>query len=329
MTIRTANTHDAGKLVALWREAGLRFDPSAVAAELRSVLDRDDLVLVDVDDEGEIAGAVLGTFDGRRGWVNRLAVREDMRGNGVGGRLLAELERRLTALGCRKVNLLIEPDNSPATGFYARQGYRPDDLIFMEKHLAVPSRRELSPLLYDEPYVYVTEPGPPPSVPMFAAILEDEGLTLILTRADADAAGLDYSYVAARITLRVNSALDEVGLTATVSRALADAGISCNVIAASAHDHLFVPWPRRLQARDLLIRLLCRDNSSGRRLLETWRLLSRPIVSWCSHAGSSFRSRPPRPASPLPAPTCSARPWPMPRARYVPTARVASATSSS
>ncbi len=255
MTIRTASTHDAGKLVSLWREAGLRFDPSTVAAELRSVLDRDDLALVDIDDEGEIAGAVLGTFDGRRGWVNRFAVRENMRGNGVGARLLAELERRLTALGCRKVNLLIEQDNSPAAGFYARQGYQPRDLIFMEKHLAVPPRRELSPLLHDEPYVYVTAPGPPPSVPMFAAILEDEGLTLVLAKADADAADLDYSYVAARITLQVDSTLEEVGLTATVSRALADAGISCNVIAATAHDHLFVPWPRRHQALDLLIHL--------------------------------------------------------------------------
>jgi ribosomal protein S18 acetylase RimI-like enzyme len=252
MTIRTPNTLDADRLVSLWREAGLRFDAATVAVELRSVLDRDDLVLVDVDDGGEIVGAVLGTFDGRRGWVNRLAVRKNMQGRGVGARLLAELERRLTALGCRKVNVLIEPENSSAAGFYARHGYQPDNLIFMEKHLAVPPRRELSPLLYDEPYVYVTAPGPPPSVPMFAAILEDESLTLVLTRADADAAGLDYSYVAARITLQVNSTLDEVGLTATVSRALADAGISCNVIAASAHDHLFVPWPRRHQALEIL-----------------------------------------------------------------------------
>lgn len=255
MTIRTATTLDTDNLVSLWRSAGLRFDPSIVAAELRSVLDRDDLVLVEADDGGEIAGAVLGTFDGRRGWVNRLAVRRDMQGRGVGARLLAELERRLIALGCTKVNLLIEPENASAEGFYARQGYQSDDLIFMEKRLAAPPRRELSPALSDEPYVYVTAPSPPPQVPMFAAILEDEGLTLILTKADADAAGLDYSYVAARITLQVNSTLDEVGLTAAVSRALADAGISCNVIAATAHDHLFVPWPRRHQALDLLTHL--------------------------------------------------------------------------
>jgi hypothetical protein len=48
---------------------------------------------------------------------------------------LAELERRLSAKGCRKINLLIEPDNQAVTGFYRRHGYAEDELIFMEKWL--------------------------------------------------------------------------------------------------------------------------------------------------------------------------------------------------
>ena len=58
--------------------------------------------------------------------------------------------------------------------------------------------------------------------------------------------------VAARITLRVNSTLEEIGLTVAVSRVLADAGISCSVIAGAAHGHLLVDWPRRNRALDLL-----------------------------------------------------------------------------
>ena len=50
----------------------------------------------------------------------------------------------------------------------------------------------------------------------------------------------------------VGSALTDIGLTALFSRTLADAGISCNVIAGLAHDHLFVGWEQGEQARALL-----------------------------------------------------------------------------
>ncbi len=70
---------------------------------------------------------------------------------------------------------------------------------------------------------------------------EGEGTTVILPRERADAAGLSYAASFAWITLRVHSSLEALGLTAAVSRALTEAGISCNVAAAYYHDHLFVP----------------------------------------------------------------------------------------
>ena len=70
---------------------------------------------------------------------------------------------------------------------------------------------------------------------------EKEGTTAILRREQADAMSLSYSLVCAWITLTVHSSLEAVGLTAAVSRALAEEKISCNVVAAYYHDHLFVP----------------------------------------------------------------------------------------
>ena len=116
---------------------------------------------------------------------------------------------------------------------------------------ARPGWRDIRPDLAAEPYVFAAG-EPPPGVSPFAVIREDEGVTLILTRADADQAGLAYDYVAARITLRVDSTLTDVGLTALFSRTLADAGISCNVIAGLAHDHLFVGWEQGERACALL-----------------------------------------------------------------------------
>jgi uncharacterized protein len=252
MTIRVATIADTVGLIALWEEVGLRFTAADVPAELAGALERDSLVLIDEDEEGRISGSVFGTFDGRRGWVTRLAVRADRRGHGIGSGLVAALEQRLTALGCLRVNLLTEPGNAGIADFYTALGYEARAVGFMTKTLATAPRRELKPVLSPEPYVFATADAPPPGVVMFAAILEDEGLTLVLTKTDADRVGLEYSYLAARITLGVNSELDEVGLTAAVSRVLADAGISCNVIAAAAHDHLFVPWERGEHALALL-----------------------------------------------------------------------------
>ena len=110
--------------------------------------------------------------------------------------------------------------------------------------------RDIQPDLSGVPYVFAA--GEPPGVSPFAVIREDEGVTVILTKADADETGLAYDYVAARITLGVGSALTDVGLTALFSRTLAESGISCNVIAGLAHDHLFVDWDQAARALALL-----------------------------------------------------------------------------
>ena len=69
---------------------------------------------------------------------------------------------------------------------------------------------------------------------------EQEGNTIIIKKELADSLKLDYSFVAAWITLTVHSSLSAVGLTAAFSTALAKAGISSNVVAAFHHDHIFV-----------------------------------------------------------------------------------------
>lgn len=79
----------------------------------------------------------------------------------------------------------------------------------------------------------------------------------------ADRAGLAYDFVAAWITLRVHSALHAVGLTATVSTALAAGGISCNVVAGHHHDHLLVPVDRAHDALLILRELSGRASAAG------------------------------------------------------------------
>ena len=84
---------------------------------------------------------------------------------------------------------------------------------------------------------------------------EREAHTIIIPKEVADQLQLDYSFVAAWITLTVHSSLEAVGLTAAFSTALAEAGISCNVVAAYYHDHIFVDEKDTEKAMDILEKL--------------------------------------------------------------------------
>lgn len=114
--------------------------------------------------------------------------------------------------------------------------------------------RDMTPVLNDGEYVYCTLPEGllPTGLQPLGSFRESEGLTLILPRAEAQQAGLDFDYIAAWLTLEVHSALQAVGLTAAVATALAKAGISCNVVAAWHHDHLFVAHADGPRALDVL-----------------------------------------------------------------------------
>ncbi|SET02362.1 ACT domain-containing protein [Stigmatella erecta] len=112
--------------------------------------------------------------------------------------------------------------------------------------------RGLSPTLNPGEYVFctVSDEHVLQGTRPLGSFQEREGLTVILERPQADRLQLPYTYVAAWITISIHSALEAVGLTAALSTALAQAGISCNVVAGFYHDHLFVSaaeGPRALQ----------------------------------------------------------------------------------
>jgi hypothetical protein len=103
--------------------------------------------------------------------------------------------------------------------------------------------RTMQPVLHEGAYVFcfLPEPVSLPPAELIGLFREEEGTTVIVRREVADRRQLPYSFVAAWLTLQVHSALAAVGLTAAVAQALTAQGISCNVVAAYYHDHLFVP----------------------------------------------------------------------------------------
>jgi hypothetical protein len=83
---------------------------------------------------------------------------------------------------------------------------------------------------------------------------EEEATTIIVKKEVADKLKFEYSFIACWITLTVHSSLEAVGLTAAFSKALSDEGISCNVVAAYYHDHIFVDRKHADKAMEVLNR---------------------------------------------------------------------------
>ncbi|MFD0858913.1 ACT domain-containing protein [Roseovarius aquimarinus] len=112
----------------------------------------------------------------------------------------------------------------------------------------------MSPVLDEASYVFVTLPGRevPEGLAPRMTMQEGEGTTIIVTREEAEAAGLDHVFECRMITLDVHSALDAVGFLARVTTRLADLGMGVNPVAGYYHDHLFVPTDRASDAMTAL-----------------------------------------------------------------------------
>ena len=86
---------------------------------------------------------------------------------------------------------------------------------------------------------------------------ENEGLSLILNRDEADLNSIQYESVFRMITLNIRSSLDAVGFLARITGKLAMYNISVNPVSAYYHDHLFVPIARAEEAVNILKQLQC------------------------------------------------------------------------
>ncbi|BCY11839.1 hypothetical protein L3i22_069270 [Actinoplanes sp. L3-i22] len=98
-------------------------------------LTRDPELFLVFESGNDVVGAILGTWDGRRGWIFRLAVDPGRRRQGIATRLVRELETRFAALGCPRINLLVLPHNEAGLRFWQELGYLPAPDVLCTKPL--------------------------------------------------------------------------------------------------------------------------------------------------------------------------------------------------
>ncbi|WP_111885831.1 GNAT family acetyltransferase [Acinetobacter sp. CFCC 11171] len=133
--IRPYLESDLDDVIALWELCDLTRPWNNPEIDIfRKLAQRDQLFLLAVKDDQLIA-TVMGGYDGHRGWVNYLAIHPHFQRNGVATALIQQLEKRLIALGCPKLQLLIRQDNIDVQNFYEQLGYEEVEVICLGKRL--------------------------------------------------------------------------------------------------------------------------------------------------------------------------------------------------
>jgi ribosomal protein S18 acetylase RimI-like enzyme len=125
LQIRDLQPDDYDSLVELWDSVGLPI--KSKGRDSREDIERQidlscTIYRVAVMDD-RLVGAVLGSHDGRKGWINRLAVHPEFTRKGIAKALVDEVERRLSDLGIGIVAALVEDRNTLSLEVFQKLGY--------------------------------------------------------------------------------------------------------------------------------------------------------------------------------------------------------------
>jgi GNAT superfamily N-acetyltransferase len=134
---RALTLDDYEAMMDLWRRAGLnsirpqgRDSPRALAAQIAGGTQH----ILGLEADNGLVALIVATHDGRKGWLNRLAVDPAHRGQGLARRLIASAERWLKTQGIEVLAVLIEQDNEASLQLFASAGYElSPDILYLSK----------------------------------------------------------------------------------------------------------------------------------------------------------------------------------------------------
>ncbi len=129
LSIRECGQGEAASLLALWRKAETTVGVTDTVEDILRVIRNSAAIVLVAEQDGHIVGSVIGTFDGWRGNIYRLAVDPDCRRQGLAHKLVDEVDNRLASMGVKRITALVEKDHPWAVGFWNSQGYQHDQTI--------------------------------------------------------------------------------------------------------------------------------------------------------------------------------------------------------
>ena len=127
---------DYDAVLTLWARAGLparpegRDAPEAFGRQYEGGLQR----AIGIREAGELVAVAILTHDGRKGWINRLAVDPEYRRHGYASLLVAEAEQWFRdVVGVEVFSALIHTHNDASRALFAELGYETVDVVYVRK----------------------------------------------------------------------------------------------------------------------------------------------------------------------------------------------------
>jgi len=136
VVIKPLNPADVRSVIRLWVSAGLSYKPQGRDSEmeLNTQIKNDPDICQGAFFKGKLVGTCLGTDDGRRGWINRLAVDPRFRRSGLARKLIEHVEEALRKRGRRIICANIESWNNESLDLFRKSGYVVhDDIYYLSK----------------------------------------------------------------------------------------------------------------------------------------------------------------------------------------------------
>lgn len=134
--IRDFKVEDYRSVTELWKLTKIPFKPKGrdKLKKIKKEITNKETVFLVAEINQKIVGTILGTHDGRKGWINRLAVHPDFQNQRIGSHLLSETERRISRLGIDIIACLIEEDNPGSILFFQKAGFhKHKDILYFTK----------------------------------------------------------------------------------------------------------------------------------------------------------------------------------------------------
>jgi ribosomal protein S18 acetylase RimI-like enzyme len=135
--IREFTMPDYERVMELWLEARLPLKPAGRdrRESIEKQLRQPNIFFLVAEVHGRVVGTVMATHDGRKGWINRLAVEASFRNRGIGRRLVVEAENHLSQAGMEIFACLVEDRNIVSMEVFERLGYRkhPEIMYFTKR----------------------------------------------------------------------------------------------------------------------------------------------------------------------------------------------------